>query len=270
MAMLGSEQLTVHFPDTAEMPEGRRHFELRTLIFDFLKLAFGDVATIGSDQFVYWDPSNPRVCLAPDAFLRFGAKDERFSSWKVWERGVPQVAVEIASDSESDLSWDEKLERYRQLGVSELVWFDPEIPEHPLRIWDLVADDLLERRMLAPLAQSRQLGGYWLPIPEPNGGLTLRLSRDEHGLNLFPTLAEHNANQFRAEAEARRAEAEAHRAEAEAHRAEAEAHRAEAEARRLAEEALRLETEALRHETEARRAAEQRIVELQAELKRRS
>jgi len=256
MAMLASE-LLVRFPDSAEVPESTRHFELRSLIYDFLTLAFGDVASIGCDQFVYWDATDPRACLSPDAFLRFGSKDEHFRSWKVWERGVPDVAVEIISDSDaSDLSWDEKLERYRLLGVSELVWFDPETPEHPLRVWDLTEGDLRERHLFAPFARSRHLDGYWLPVPERGGGLTLRLSRDERGLALFPTLAERIAEQFRAEAEARRAEAEARRAEA--------------EARRMAEHALQLETEARRLETEARHAAEQRIVELQAELKRRS
>lgn len=185
---------------------------------------------------MYWDPTNPRACLSPDAFVRFGAKDEHFRSWKVWERGAPHVAVQIISDSDaSELSWDEKLERYRRLGVSELVWFDPESLTHPLRVWDFVGDDLLERRLLEPLAQSRHLGCYWLPIEEPNGGLTLRLSRDEHGLQLLPTPAEHNAHRFHAEGEARR----------------------------VAENALRLEIE-------ARRAADQRIVLLEAELKRRS
>ena len=252
MAMLGSEQPALHFPYSEEVPESTWHFELRSLIYEFLTLAFGDVATIGCDQFVYWDRSNPRACLSPDAFLRFGSKDEHFRSWKVWERGIPHVAVEIISDSDaSELSWDEKLERYRRLRVSELVSFDAEA-EHPLRIWDLVGDDLLERHLNQPAAESRQLGGYWLPVPEPNG-LTLRLSRDEHGLSLFPTPAEHNAQRFRAEAEARRAEAEHH----------AQRLRAEAEAHRAAELAL------LR-ETEARRAAEQRIVELEAELKRKS
>jgi len=257
MTMLGSEPSSVHFPDSAEVPESTWHFELRSLIYDFLTLAFGNVAAIGCDQFVYWDPSNPRACLSPDAFLCFGAKDEHFRSWKVWERGVPHVAVEIVSDSDaSELSWDEKLDRYRCLGVSELVWFDAESPAHPLRIWDLVGDHLLERRLLEPCAQSRLLGGYWLPIEEPNGGLTLRLSRDEAGLSLFPTLAEYNAERLCEEAEARRMEAEARRTEA-------EARRTEAEARRIAEESLR-------RETDARRAAEQRIVELEAELKRRS
>jgi len=197
MAMFGSEQLTVHFPDSAEMPEGTWHFKLRALIYDFLVLAFGEIATIGSEQFVYWDPTNARVCLSPDAFVYFGAKNEHFRSWKVWERGVPQVAVEVISGSERELGWDEKLERYLQLGVSELVWFDPETFEHPLRIWDLVDGELRERGLLQPSAQSRHLGGYWLPVAEA-GGLTLRLSRDEHGRTLFPTAAEHHADARRA------------------------------------------------------------------------
>ncbi|HKO53640.1 MAG TPA: Uma2 family endonuclease [Polyangiaceae bacterium] len=197
--MLGSDQPAIFFPVSAEMPEGKRHFELRTLVYDFLKLAFEDVALIGCDQFVYWDPGDPRANLAPDACLRFGAKDEQFQSWKVWERGVPQVAVEIISDSDaSELSWAEKLQRYRRLGVSELVWFDPGSPEHSLRIWDFVGDDLLERRLFQSLARSHHLPGYWLTVREPNGGLTLRLSRDKQGLLLFPTSAEQNAQARRA------------------------------------------------------------------------
>src|SRR3954469_1016858 len=100
MAMLGSEQSALHFPVSAQGPESTRHVRLRTLLYQFLEHAFADVAMVGSDQFVYWDPSNPRACLSPDAFLRFGCKNEDFQSWKVWERGVPQVAVEIISDSD--------------------------------------------------------------------------------------------------------------------------------------------------------------------------
>ena len=240
MSMLGSEQPALHFPVSAQVPESTRHVRLRTLLYQFLEYAFADVAMVGSDQFVYWDPTNPRACLSPDAFVRFGRKNEDFQSWKVWERGVPHVAVEIISDSDaSESKWQEKLERYRQLGISELVWFDPDSSERPLRIWDFVGDDLLERRLLEPWAESRHLGGYWLPVEAPNGDLTLRLSRDQCGFSLFPTLAEHNGELLRVEAEGRRMEAEARRMEA--------------EARRAAEEALR--------------AAERRIAELEAERK---
>jgi len=257
MNMSGSEQLAVHFPESAEVPESTRHLRLRTLLFQFLEHAFAAVAVVGSEQFVYWDPSNPRACLAPDAFVRFGCPNHDFGSWKVWEGGAPHVAVEIISDADAgDSSWEEKLEKYRQLGVSELVRFDPEEPSHPLRIWDFVGDNLLERRLLATGARSQHLGGFWLPVEEPSGGLSLRLSRDEHGLQLFPTLAEHNAHRLGVEAEARRSEAEARRSEAEARRSAEEALRSEAAARRAAERRIV--------------EAEQRIVELEAELERRA
>jgi Uma2 family endonuclease len=109
MGMSGAEQL-VHFP------------------------AFAKEAAIGCDQFVYWDATERRECLAPEAFVRFGQADDLFQTWKVWERGAPQVAVEIiriSDNSESD--WREKLARYRRLGISELVRFDPESSE-PLRV----------------------------------------------------------------------------------------------------------------------------------------
>ena len=92
--------------------------------------------------------------------------------------------------------------------MSELVAFDPETAERPLRIWDFVGDDLLERRLLEPWAQSRHLGGFWLPVEQPETGWTLRLSHDPAGTRLFPTLADLAAR----EAEGRRAEAEARRA----------------------------------------------------------
>jgi Uma2 family endonuclease len=222
MGMSGSEHRTtaevavgLYFPTAAEVPESKRHLELRTLLYQVLKLAFADRAAVGCDQFVYWDATDPRACLAPDAFVHFGVTDPWFRSWKVWERGAPQVAVEIISDSdEGEGAWEEKLERYQRLGASELVRFDPESLDRPLRIWDRVAEQLLERQPVAACAQSGYLGGFWLARLEPELGITLRLSADEQGLHLFPTLAE--------------------------------------------------------QEAEGRRAAEQRVLELEAELRRRS
>jgi len=251
MVMLGSEQLPpLHFPVSHKVGEGTRHLRLRTLVYLFLKHAFEDIACIGSDQFVYWDPTNPKVCLAPDAFIRFGNKNEDFDCWKVWERGAPQVAVEIISDTDARESiWDDKLDRYRRLGVSELVWFNYQTPERPLRIWDFAGDELLERRLFEPWAQSRHLDGYWLPFEAENGDLCLRLSRDPRGRQLFPTAEEQYARERSAEAEGRRA-AERALHEAETRQREAETRQREADARQ--------------------REAERRIAELEAELRRRS
>jgi Uma2 family endonuclease len=221
----------VYFPTGATVPETKRHLELRTLLYQVLKLAFADRAAIGCDQFVYWDPTEPRACLAPDAFVRLGEADHLFRSWKVWERGAPQVAVEVISEAdERDRDWEAKLEKYQRLGVSELVRFDPDLSERPLRIWDSIEGGLMERELAEPRAQSRCLPGFWIALEQPETGLTLRLSHDERGAELYPTPAER----------------------------EAEAHRG----RRAAEERVR-------EEAEGRRAAERRICELEEELRRR-
>jgi hypothetical protein len=128
MPRTGSEAVTIgrhkylrapqalHFPEHEQVPETKWHLELKTLVYQFLKLAFAGQAQIGCDQFVYFDAANPRVRLAPDAFVRLGGPDEMFGCWKVWERGAPHLAVEIISDFDArDRNWDTKLASYRQL-----------------------------------------------------------------------------------------------------------------------------------------------------------
>jgi Uma2 family endonuclease len=195
----------VHFPDTEQVPETKQHFRLRTLLYEFLALAFADRATIGSDQFMYWDPTDPKACLAPDAFVRLGEPDHLFRSWKVWERGAPQLAIEVISDSdERDSDWDAKLQRYRRLGVQELIRFDPEAsePTRVLRIWDAVEGNLAEREVSGTVAQSRVLPGHWVIVDDAALGPTLRLSHDVLGANLYLTASES------AEARVRELEAE--------------------------------------------------------------
>ncbi len=181
----------VHFPVGAEVPESKRHLVLRTLVYQFLDRAFAQVAGVGCDQFVYWDPTDPRACLAPDAFVRFGEPDDLFTTWKTWERGAPHVAVEIISDTDrGEAIWQEKLHKYRRLGVAELVRFEPESSELPLRVWDLVGTDLVERKLTEQCVESSILPGFWLMVEQPGLGLTLRLSHDEQGEQLYLTQAE--------------------------------------------------------------------------------
>jgi Uma2 family endonuclease len=189
MVMLATEQ--PYFPVYAEMPESKRHLEQRTLLYQVLKLAFGDRAAIGCDQFVYWDRTDPRLCLAPDAFVCLGETNDLFPSWKVWERAIPQVAVEIVSESdERARGWETKLERYRRVGVTELVRFDSVAVEQPIRIWERIGENLVERELTAPRAASRVLPGFWLAVEQAGTGLALRLSHDEQGVQLFPTAVE--------------------------------------------------------------------------------
>src|SRR4051794_2075853 len=48
----------IHFPDSAEMPETGVHLEVRTALYLLVRDFVGERGAVGSDQFVYWDPSD--------------------------------------------------------------------------------------------------------------------------------------------------------------------------------------------------------------------
>lgn len=197
----------LHFPESEDVGESKLHLELCTLLYQLLKLAFADSASIGCDQFVYWDAGDPRASLAPDAFVRLGQPDEKFRTWKVWERGAPQVAVEIISHTDvGETAWEAKLGKYARLGVQELVRFEPEAHEPSLRVWDRIENDLVERDGVERSAPSTVLPGHWLLVDDPALGVALRLSHDADGKQLYPTPAE--ARRLEAEARIRELEAE--------------------------------------------------------------
>ncbi|HEY2510552.1 MAG TPA: Uma2 family endonuclease [Polyangiaceae bacterium] len=195
------------------MPEGFAHLVVRTFLFRLLSFALGPEHFVGSEQFIFWDASNPGKRLAPDVFVRLHhPQPEQLGSWQTWKTGAaPDLAVEIVSPNEGDgLTWEEKLGRYHQLGVTELVRFDPEAPEGArLRVWDRVDGDLLERRVADDRSPCLTLGLAWVvrKVPAPSAAphapeyLGLRLV-DEEGRLL-------QAQEERAEARAVEAEGRA-------------------------------------------------------------
>ena len=136
----------LHFPERETMPESKTHLVLRTFLFRLLRFALGPDHSVGSEQFIYWNAADPTCCLAPDAFVRLGVRDTSFKTWKTWEQGgAPDLAVEIVSESDRP-TWDEKLQRYHELGVRELVRFDPNAATAlRIRVCDLVCGDLVGR-----------------------------------------------------------------------------------------------------------------------------
>lgn len=188
------------FPTEAVVPETKEHFELRTLLYDVLMLAFAAHASIGSDQFVYWNGRDPKRCVAPDAFVCWGTPDEPFPAWKTWERATPQLAVEISSTSDrSPSAWEAKLELYQELGVRELVRLDTEAPAGArLRVWDRAEDDLVEREVTGDTTPCVTLSGrrapdhvlFWVLVPSARHPTTLRLCEDAEGRSRLPTASE--------------------------------------------------------------------------------
>ncbi len=218
----------VVFPIEEKMPETGRHMQLRTLLYLLLKHNYGKEACIGSEQFVYWDTQAPSRCCAPDIFLRLGQPDAAFDVWKVWERGAPDVAVEIISPSDaSDAEWSVKLERYHAMGVRELVRFDPSSEANVLRIWDNLGGDLVERDVRAEGgAACGPLGLAWIVCEDGEIGRALRLAKDGELL-------------LTGEEQARRESQEERRAKEEERRAKEEERRAKEEERRAREAAER-------------------------------
>jgi Uma2 family endonuclease len=173
------------FPEEEEVPEGYVHLVVRTFLFQLLSFALGPEHSLGSDQFVYWNASDPKRKLAPDVFVRLGVPQTAFGSWKTWAQGgAPELAVEIISPNEGDgVAWEEKLARYHELGVNELVRFDPEEPEgRRLRAWDRVEGDLVERVIANDRTPCLSLGLAWTvrTIAARSGDVVgLRLVDDE-------------------------------------------------------------------------------------------
>ena len=111
-----------------------------------------------------------------------------------------------------DRPWARKLAAYKRSGIRELVRCDPEDARSPLRLWDRIEGDLVEREVLKQdLERSDVLGLFWQVEPVTELGLMLRLCRDSAGRE--PVLTDEEA---RCEAEARRVEAEARVRELEA------------------------------------------------------
>jgi len=203
----------VHFPVEEQVPESLVHRQLLSLLFAIVKRGFGDRALISSDQFLYWDPTNPKQCLAPDLAVRLGAAPLALETWKTWELGAPHLGVEIASASDAaERELEAKLARYRQAGVLEVARFDPG-GSAPPRLWDLMDGDLVERDPSDPaFMRCDALGLYWCVVPDPELGATFRLAHDREGRELLLTGEEAE----RAAKEAERAAKEAERAAKEA------------------------------------------------------
>lgn len=182
----------IHFPESLEMPETGVHLELRTALYLLVRDFVGERGAVGSEQFVYWDPSDPRQCLSPDLIVRIGAAPGPFPTWKTWERGAPHLAVEVVSPSDAgEAAWQKKLAHYRRSGINEIARFDPADDRDPLRLWDRVDGDLVERDLAGEHALlCDTLGVHWCVRSDAALGRVLRLSQDALGQALVATAIE--------------------------------------------------------------------------------
>jgi len=190
-------------------------------LYEMLSTACAPEHTVGADQFVYFDAADPKRCLAPDAFVTLGVRDHDFEAYLAWEEGTPDVAFEVLSPSDTPERWtfEEKLRRYRALGVRELVVFHADAePGRRLRVWDRIEHDLVERVVTDDTTPCVTLGLTLLVGPVDEYPVALRLARDAAGMEkvLTPGEALGAERRLREHERRRREAAEARVAELEA------------------------------------------------------
>ncbi len=84
---------------------------------------------LDNETFICYDPSNLNVRIAPDIYLAFGVDARAIRPRKIylpWEVGKPpDFALEIASESTSQVDVNRKPGIYAAIGVPEFWRFDP-------------------------------------------------------------------------------------------------------------------------------------------------
>jgi Uma2 family endonuclease len=199
MAVTTRDSQPVHYPSEDDVAESVLHLLIRTLLLTLVRrwLAERGVrAFVGSEQFIYWVEGSPQRTVAPDLYVIPGVDPNRvFGSWKVWEEGlVPTLCVEIVSEGDTYKDYVLAPQRYGDMGIHELVIFDPESWRSTERVrWQIYrrhGDDLvLVHRHDGDAVESEVLG-CWLVCAEESGTSRVRLGTGPSGEVLFPTAEE--------------------------------------------------------------------------------
>jgi len=157
----------------------------------------GKPTFVGADQFIYYKRFHPEKVVAPDLYVLKGVPPgRRIKSWKVWKTDiVPSFALEVVASNDIEKDYREAVQRYMELGVEELVVFDP---DHHLGedrvLWQRWYRRKGQRLTLvesseADRIRSRVLGCYLRVVGEGDAA-RLRLGTGSQGDELVPTSEE--------------------------------------------------------------------------------
>jgi hypothetical protein len=178
----------------------------------------GVTALVGADQFIYSRQHEPTRRYAPAVYVLPGvAPGTSVGAWKIWLTGVaPSFALEVCS-SDWKKDYEEVPERCAEIGVEELIVFDPWWAERPggegarwqvfrlgkrgLRRAIRVDDDRVRSKVLA----------CWLRAVGVGQSTRIRIGTGRHG-TLFPTPEEAERQAKEAERHAKEAERQANEA----------------------------------------------------------
>ncbi len=233
---------------------------------------------IAADFALYYQPvlpgePGPGPSVVPDLLVAFDVTLERDTSYCLWEVGkMPELVMEMTSQSTKDRDRTHKPELYAALGVAEYWQYDPHDAylQPRLQGWQLVRGIYQpiagQRRsdLEAELFPSAVLGTAWGYLWE-TGDLRLWNPREDTWYLPQAEARQEAEAEAQAQAQARQEEAQARQeAEAEA-QAQAQARQEEAQARQEAEAEAQAQAQARQEEAQARREAE---AEIQAAVQR--
>jgi Uma2 family endonuclease len=187
---------------------------LRPLIEAYLAEKRGPTF-VGADQYIGWDPDDGEKVLSPDVYVLPGVEPgEEFEFWKVWQTGiVPSFALEIVSKRKKK-DYKEVPPLYGELGIDELIIFDPRYQRrrqgHRFQVYRQVEGRGFVRVEATNDDRVRsEVLGAWVRCLGEGKAQRLRLATDPRGEAFVPTAME------KAEAEIARLRAELARRERE-------------------------------------------------------
>ena len=224
----------VDYPDSDGKPLAENDAQLHAILYAVgaLQIHFGarpDVYVSG-DLLIYYEEGNPRVSVAPDAFVVFGVEDRMRMNYKVWEEGKgPDFALEVASRN----TWREDVKTkpavYARLGVKEYFLYDPRGEYYSPRLQGyrlvdgvyerLPAVESIDRTSSLPsevLGLELRAKGDEMRFHDPTTGQALHSHGETHAAYLEEAAARLKETAARQAAEARAQVAEARVAELEA------------------------------------------------------
>ncbi len=218
----------VHYPDSDGRPMGETplHADNLAYLVYMLRLWYERESQvfIAGNMFLYYVPGDRLKHLSPDVFVVHGVPkhtDPERRSYLVWEEGgkVPDVVIELTSDSTREEDIDDKMALYRDpLGVKEYFLFDPyeEYMEPSLQGYRLIEGQYQAIQPVDGRLPSERLG-----LHLERGGRFLRLY-DPATARWLPTPPEEHEGRLQAEIERQRADEGRAREEDARRRAEAE------------------------------------------------
>ena len=130
------------------MSQTDEHLRHTTLWYHALRLRLPN-ATVCSDLPLHYRLGDINRTLVPDLFVALRApRDDKRGSYKLWEHPVPDLVIEMLSESTSDADVGSKRDTYEHLGVREYWMFDPQGFELPAPL----AGHRLRARRYRPIA----------------------------------------------------------------------------------------------------------------------